>query len=179
MKIYTKGGDKGHTQVYADKVLRLSKDDAMLECYGTLEELNAHIGLLVSQLEPLKHLAQQPAMYQQLLAVQQSLFQIGFAISASSKLSAADVGQLEQQIDHLQAELPAQTSFILPGGSIAASQAHVCRTVARRAERRLVAVAQQHPVAPVCLEFINRLSDYLFVLARSINHGLGLSDIKV
>ncbi|MDP5030808.1 MAG: cob(I)yrinic acid a,c-diamide adenosyltransferase [Paraglaciecola sp.] len=176
MKIYTKGGDKGQTQIYADKVVRLSKDDQVLECYGTLDELNAHVGLLTSyitQSHPHSIVASQ------LPAIQQSLFQIGFAVSATSKLNQQDVASLEHHIDQLQLVLPAQVSFILPGGCMAASQAHVCRTVARRAERTLVALLVEHPVPEVCLQFINRLSDYFFVVARSLNHELGLSDVKV
>jgi cob(I)alamin adenosyltransferase len=176
MKIYTKGGDKGQTQIYADKVIRLNKDDQVLECYGTLDELNAHVGLLSSYVEQAHA---QSSIAAQLAPIQQALFQIGFAVSASTKLSQQDVANLEQQIDQLQLTLPEQVSFILPGGCIAASQAHVCRTVARRAERELVALLEHHPVPEVCLQFINRLSDYLFVVARTLNHELGLSDIKV
>jgi cob(I)alamin adenosyltransferase len=176
MKIYTKSGDKGQTQIYADKVVKLSKDDQVLECYGTLDELNAQIGLLNSYL-----LQSHPhsMIASQLSPIQQALFQIGFAISASSKLNKQNVATLEQHIDQMQLLLPAQVSFILPGGCIAASQAHVCRTVARRAERKLVALLEQHPVPDLCLQYINRLSDYLFVVARTLNHELGLADIKV
>lgn len=176
MKIYTKGGDKGQTQIYADKVVRLNKDDQVLACYGTLDELNAHLGLLSSYITQSHADSQVPS---QLSVIQLAIFQIGFAISATSKLTQQDVELLEQHIDQLQLSLAPQVSFILPGGCIAAAQAHVCRTVARRAERKLVALINQHPVPEVCLQFINRLSDYLFVIARSLNHELGLADIKV
>ncbi|KXI30773.1 cob(I)yrinic acid a,c-diamide adenosyltransferase [Paraglaciecola hydrolytica] len=175
MKIYTKGGDQGQTQIYADKVLRLSKSDAVLDCYGTLDELNAHLGLLHSYI----NLQTNSSAARPLQTIQQALFQIGFAISANSKLSQTDVEQLEIEIDNMQAILAPQTTFILPGGCIAAAQAHVCRTVTRRAERHLVALMQEHTVPGVCLQYINRLSDYLFVLARSLNHQTGVNDIKV
>ena len=175
MKIYTKGGDQGQTQIYADKVLRLSKSDAVLDCYGTLDELNAHLGLLHSYI----NLQTNSSAARPLQTIQQALFQIGFAISANSKLSQTDVEQLEIEIDNMQAILAPQTTFILPGGCIAAAQAHVCRTVTRRAERNLVALIDEHPIPEVCLQFINRLSDYLFVLARSLNHQTGVNDIKV
>ena len=173
MKIYTKGGDQGQTQIYADKVVRLSKSDAVLNCYGTLDELNAHIGLLSS------HIQQPIPAKAQLQAIQKALFEIGFAISATTKLTQQDVVELEQQIDTMQATLSAQNSFILPGGCTAAAQAHVCRTVARRAERHLVELTAAHEVPSICLQFINRLSDYLFVLARFLNQDAGVSDIKL
>ncbi|WP_438863670.1 cob(I)yrinic acid a,c-diamide adenosyltransferase [Neptunicella sp.] len=171
MKIYTKGGDKGETQIYADKPLRLKKSANELECYGTLDELNAHIGMLTAQLT-----SQAPAL---LTEIQQALFQIGFAISATSQLSAHDLDKLERAIDDMQANLPAQTSFILPGGTLAASQAHICRTVARRAERHLVRLTEQHQVAELNLSYINRLSDYFYVLARHINFASGEPEAKV
>lgn len=179
MKIYTKTGDKGHTQVYADKVLRVAKSDELLECYGSLDELNAHLGLLISLLGEAptsNHFDEHKA---DLCHIQQLLFQIGFAISASTTLVPADVLSLEQKIDQMQTQLAPQTSFILPGGSQAAAQAHVCRTIARRAERRMVALLAEHEVPTVCLEYLNRLSDYLFVFARWQNNQQGLEDIKV
>lgn len=172
MKIYTKGGDKGTTQIYVDKPERLGKQDIVLECYGSLDELNAHLGLLASGL---KELDQLTAVQQ----VQQALFQIGFALSASTKLTDADVTRLEQQIDQWQSDIPPQTSFILPGGCHSAAQAHVCRTIARRAERRLVELSHQRDVPGVCLRYLNRLSDWLFVLARVINFQAGMAEPKV
>lgn len=165
MKIYTKTGDKGQTQIYADKMIRMEKSADVLECYGTLDELNAHMGLLISAVdEPVVH-----AQRDTLISVQKNLFQIGFAISATTSIDPDAVLQLESQIDALQATLPAQTQFILPGGHKVASQAHICRTVARRAERRLVALMDEYPVPELCLSYVNRLSDYLFTLARAIN----------
>ena len=162
MKIYTRSGDKGSTQIYADEVVRMQKSADVLECYGTLDELNAHVGFLVSLLPGSENL-----LYLQ--EIQQKLFQIGFAISATTTLDAQDVSSVEEQIDRLQSLLPAQTSFILPGGCQEAAQAHVCRTVARRAERRMVALTEEHAVPDACLSYLNRLSDYFFVLARHLN----------
>lgn len=163
MKIYTKTGDEGQTQVYTDDVLRVKKHDRILECYGTLDELNAHTGRLICDLES----DNIPAI---LPHIQQALLQVGFAISASTQLSDKDLQLLEQEIDTLDNQLPALTEFIIPGGTRAAAQAHVCRTVTRRAERKLVALSEEHEVLPLCLAYVNRLSDFFFVFARWLNH---------
>ncbi|WJG07941.1 cob(I)yrinic acid a,c-diamide adenosyltransferase [Aliiglaciecola sp. LCG003] len=165
MKIYTKKGDTGQTQIYADKMVRMAKSADVLDCYGTLDELNAHVGLLLANQQDPSILAQKET----LLNAQKNLFQIGFAISAKTSLIEQDVQILEGAIDTMQANLPVQTHFILPGGHPVAAQAHVCRTVTRRAERRMVALLEEHPVPEICIGYLNRLSDYFFVLARSIN----------
>ncbi len=179
MKIYTRQGDSGETQVYAKQTLRVSKDDHILDTYGTLDELNAHIGLLVASLEQTDTVTSSHVVMADLKNIQHNLFQIGFAISDSSQLSAEHVEHLEIQIDKMQEELPPQRHFILPGGTIAASQAHVCRTVCRRAERVLVGLGKVHQVDALAHQYLNRLSDYLFVIARALNHGAGVDDIKV
>lgn len=171
MKIYTKGGDKGETQIYAGEMVRLAKNANVVECYGTLDELNAHLGLLHS-LGITEHA-------DIVVKIQQAIFQIGFAISAETKLQLDDLTLLEQKIDSMQATLPPQTSFILPGGCHAGAQAHVCRTVTRRAERRLVALMDEYPVPEICIQYINRLSDYLFVLARTLNQLANAPETKV
>ncbi|TDF42044.1 cob(I)yrinic acid a,c-diamide adenosyltransferase [Alteromonadaceae bacterium M269] len=170
MKVYTKTGDQGETQVYAKQMLRLKKDDPILESYGTLDELNAHTGLLTSLLSQ----DETTDLHEQLTEIQQLLFQIGFAISAETKLNDDHVANLENAIDTMTETLPPQTHFILPGGSQAASQAHVCRTVTRRAERQLIRLSQQHEVPAVCIRYVNRLSDYFFVTARWLNHQQGI-----
>lgn len=175
MKIYTKQGDRGDTMVYAKDTLRVSKDDTLLETYGTLDELNAHMGRLISELNDSdieRHVAQ-------LQQIQRDLFNVGFAISASNQLDASAINTLELAIDAMQEQLPAQTHFILPSGTPAASQAHICRTVCRRAERVLVALQRHHDLDAVALQYINRLSDYLFVLARALNHANGVTDTRV
>ena len=175
MKIYTKQGDKGTTAIYTSNVVRVDKDDILLECYGTLDELNSYLGLCASNMSETALQDQKET----LLVCQQQLFTIGFALSDSDKLSPQSVQVLENSIDRLQATLPAQTSFILPGGSVAAAHLHVARTIARRAERCLVSVSKHHEVSDISLAYVNRLSDYLFVLARYCNQFAGISDIKV
>ncbi|MFQ3234696.1 MAG: cob(I)alamin adenosyltransferase [Paraglaciecola sp.] len=174
MKIYTKTGDKGQTQIYTDQAIRMTKDAPVVECYGTLDEVNAHLGLLASLLSPAEQ--SQLAL---LATIQQRLFQIGFAISATTTLAEADVYTLEQSIDTMVAQIPAQTTFILPGGCQAAAQAHVARTVTRRAERTMVALLNDYPVPELCLQYLNRLSDYLFVFARWLNYQQGVAETKV
>lgn len=171
MKIYTRGGDKGNTQIYVDKPVRVDKDDIILACYGDLDELNSHTGLLLSLTGETEK--------ETLLTIQRLLFQAGFAISATSSLSDSDVRQLEERIDALTTHLTPQTHFILPGGSQAAAQAHVCRAVCRRAERTLKALSRVHDVPDVLTAFLNRLSDYFFTVARYINHQTGIADTSL
>jgi cob(I)alamin adenosyltransferase len=181
MKIYTRTGDKGQTQVYTHEVLKKDKDDSLLQCYGTLDELNSVVGLINALLiEEAKHAS--PLLTDVsdwLYQVQQDIFAIGFAMSNASQLRDDAVQELETHIDALTALLPPQTSFILPGGHVIAAQTHVARTVARRAERELVSLNKQHELADNVLQYINRLSDFLFVLARAINHALNIEDINV
>lgn len=171
MKIYTKTGDAGQTQVYVDKPIRVSKHDPLIECYGAIDELNAHMGLLHAQLQEhwSHHTSEHGVSLNWLTRIQNNLFSAGFAMSASSRLPELAVAELEQQIDTMQLVLPPQTQFILPGGSVFASQAHVCRTVCRRAERQLVSASEHIDIAAPVLQFINRLSDWLFVFARYVN----------
>jgi cob(I)alamin adenosyltransferase len=175
LKIYTKQGDKGTTAVYTSTVVRMDKDDILLDCYGTLDELNSYLGLCASHLDEESMQVQK----EKLLLCQQQLFAIGFALSDSDKLELTSVEHLESSIDELQTNLPAQTSFILPGGSMVASHLQVARTIARRAERRLVSVSKHYAVNDISLAYVNRLSDYLFVLARHCNHAAGVVDINV
>lgn len=174
MKIYTKQGDKGKTAVYTSTVLKLDKDDILVECYGTLDELNSYIGLCISAIG--KALIDQKDL---LHKCQHHIFDIGFALSDNDKLAASSVLDLEQAIDRIQAKLPPQTSFILPGGCQLSAHLHVARTIARRAERRLVTVSLHHNVSEVSLAYINRLSDYLFVLARYSNFADGTSEFSI
>ncbi|WP_414830611.1 cob(I)yrinic acid a,c-diamide adenosyltransferase [Alteromonas sp. H39] len=171
MKIYTRKGDNGATQVYAKEPLRVTKDDVLLETYGDIDELNSHIGLLVTLCE------NDIAAF--LETIQRKLFQAGFAISASSTLCEADVTELEQAIDSMSASLPAQTRFVLPGGAPAAAQSHICRTVCRRAERTLTRLASQHAVPGAVTAYLNRLSDYLYTLAVYLNHQSGITPSEV
>jgi len=177
MKIYTKQGDKGETSVYSKKVLKVSKDDAIINCYGNLDELNSYLGLVAANM---RECTNELAQYSDALSTcQQHVFLIGFALSDDDKLNEDHVVSLEKHIDDIQQLLPAQTHFILPGGSVLAAHCHVARTVARRTERSLVSAAKVHKTNPLALSYINRLSDFLFVLARLCNHTMHIEDIKV
>jgi cob(I)alamin adenosyltransferase len=171
MKIYTRTGDKGTTQVYADKPLRVNKDDAVVNSYGDIDELNSQLGLLASIVgNDLR-----PHLYN----IQRNLFQAGFAISANTSLSETDIKQLEDEIDKLSKAMPPQTQFVLPGGCQAAAQSHVCRAVCRRAERAVISLTRDYDVPEVVPAYLNRLSDYLFTLARYINFQAKIKDVTV
>ena len=173
-KIYTRTGDKGTTSLVGGK--RVSKCDPRLDAYGTIDELNSFIGLMQSVMDDK---AETPENIQW---IQQKLFNIGGCLATdttalelpdSCKVMAADVERMEHMIDAAQEGLPQQRSFILPGGTQAASYAHVARTVCRRAERLIIALPEEAAAPSELLQFINRLSDYLFVLARRINFFTG------
>lgn len=170
MKIYTRGGDKGTTQVYLDKAVRLDKSDLILHCYGDLDELNSHLGVLACEATD-----EQAS----LARIQRQVFSLGFAISASATVPQQEIDWLETRIDAMNETLAPQTRFILPGGTRAAATAHVCRAVCRRAERSMVALARRHQVPDESLAYVNRLSDYLFTLARYLNHQNGMPDVSI
>lgn len=168
-KIYTKTGDDGTSGLIGGT--RVEKFDSRLEAYGTVDELNSWIGILTT-------VVAHEQVLETLKRVQNNLFVIGSHLATDSSksdmrqklpCSGDDIEILEKEIDRMQAELPPLTHFILPGGTTAAAQAHVARTVCRRAERRITAIAQQAEVNANVIRYINRLSDYLFVLARYIN----------
>ena len=169
MAIYTKTGDKGETSLANGQ--RVRKTDARIEAYGTVDELNSWIGMLRAEIknEKLK------IKNEQLGWIQNKLFNIGAALSEAPGewLAEADVHQVEAWIDAMQAETPKQRAFVLPAGSEAVCRCHVCRTVCRRAERRML----EADSPAVLLQFINRLSDYLFVLARFIAHQNGENEV--
>ncbi len=176
-KIYTKSGDAGQTALYGGR--RVSKADLRLDAYGTVDELNAHIGVLAAVMaEQRAQLA--TAFLQQ---IQSQLFTIGSQLATPpdkelsiKPIAAAHIAALEEQIDRHDEDLPPLSSFILPAGSMACAQAHVCRTVTRRAERLVVALSQNSPVDAAVLQYLNRLSDYFFTLARAITHAAGHAD---
>ena len=176
-RLYTGGGDAGTTSLVGGT--RVGKDDARLEAYGTLDELNSHIGLLAAGSAVDDH-------DRTVLAdIQRRLFDAGtlLATEPGSRWQPAPFGEapakaLEAEIDRLDAALPPLRSFILPGGHIESARAHVARTVARRAERRMVALARTGvDVDPDVMRYINRLSDYLFALARHLNHTTSTPEI--
>lgn len=176
-KLYTGTGDKGQTALVGGK--KVSKAHPRLEAYGTVDELNAHLGLLIAHLE-------EPSVKKLLLFVQHKLFNLGGYLATEHEtptktlcqISKHDVERLEEALDQLDSELPPLQAFILPGGSPQAAQAHVCRTVCRRAERRMVQLTETGIyLEAAAVVFMNRLSDLLFVVARSENLRNGKSEI--
>lgn len=176
-KIYTRGGDAGTTSLIGGQ--RVKKSCLRLESYGTIDELNSHLGLLAAMLEGTD--VELPTQF-----LQSCLFEIGTHLAmpcegdepAPYAPSETCVEQLEQLIDTLDQQLESLRSFILPGGTMAASQCHVCRTVCRRAERYITALSDESPLSPTVLSFVNRLSDFFFVLARLINKKSGITEIS-
>ena len=177
-KVYTRHGDGGLTDLVGG--VRIRKSDVRLEAYGTIDELNAHIGLLVSLLP--KDYSERPM----LVRIQNNLFNVGTHLAtdqsqtplyASAKLPAGETEQIERRIDQINEELPEPQGFVLPGGSQAAAQAHVCRTVCRRAERCIDSLMENAVVGAEIVQYVNRLSDYLFVLAKKINFNNNVDEI--
>ena len=163
--VYTRGGDNGSTGL-ADGS-RVSKDDVRLEAYGTIDELSAHLGLLAAMSND-----DESRLF--IGKIQNLLFSVAGYLATPERegekvrcwITADHVKMVEEAIDTLDAELEPLRSFVICGGCPEAAQAHVCRTVCRRAERRMVTLAETAFVDPVMLRFVNRLSDYLFVYAR-------------
>ncbi|HEX6223813.1 MAG TPA: cob(I)yrinic acid a,c-diamide adenosyltransferase [Chryseolinea sp.] len=176
MKIYTKTGDQGTTALFGGK--RVSKSDLRIDAYGTVDELNSFIGLVRDQEVNQKR-------KDELIQIQNTLFIIGAVLATEPgnvkvKVPALSEGQihfLEKEIDVMEAELQPLRSFILPGGHTSISLCHVARTVCRRAERISTALHEQEQVDKLVLKYLNRLSDYLFVLSRKMSHELGVDEI--
>jgi len=175
MQIYTRKGDSGETALIGGQ--RVHKDDLRVEAYGTVDELNAMLGLArcFVQHDDLNALLQQ---------IQNQLFDMGAELASPPERAAqfatlreTDVHALETAIDQLEAELEPLRQFILPGGTAAAAVLHLARTVCRRAERRVVTLSHHSPVNSVILQYLNRLSDLLFVMARIANHRAAVPDI--
>lgn len=175
-KVYTKTGDDGNTSLVGG--IRINKADVRLEAYGTVDELNSHIGLLSAYVED-------DDIDAILTRIQSDLFIVGTHLATdqsqtplypSAILPEEEVSFVEREIDRILSELPEKLGFVLPGGSISASQAHVCRTVSRRAERCAIRLAQEAKVGKEILHFLNRLSDYFFVLAKKMNNIDGNSE---
>lgn len=175
MKIYTRTGDDGTTGLYGGA--RTRKDDPRVEAYGTVDETNAVIGLARAAGLPRE-------IEEVLVKAQSTLFDVGAALATPADRAAsvptvgdADVLALEQAIDALELHLPPLKTFVLPGGSEGAARLHVARTVCRRAERLVVAMAERLPVDPAIVRWLNRLSDLLFVQARFANHVAKVADV--
>ena len=175
-KVYTRRGDQGQTSLVGGQ--RVSKASTRLEAYGTVDELSSHLGLLAAML---------PEGHEKDLVerIQNNLFNVCTNLATdqdqtelypSAYLPEGAIKELEDEVDSIMHKLPERQGFILPGGTQEAAQAHVCRTVCRRAERRIVALAEEATVSPEVQQYVNRLSDYLFILAKKLNFLAGKSE---
>jgi cob(I)alamin adenosyltransferase len=175
MKIYTKTGDTGSTSLFGGK--RVSKSDLRIDTYGTVDELNSYIGLLRDQ-------EVNAVRKNSLVEIQDRLFTMGSMLAAEPGntkvkipvLSENDIQFLEKEIDLMETTLPPMKSFVLPGGHQSVSFCHVARTVCRRAERLAVALSDLEKVEESVIKYLNRLSDYLFVLSRKMTQELGAEE---
>lgn len=168
--IYTRTGDKGETSLANGE--RISKADARIEAYGTVDELNSWIGLLRSGVQTTDRYADR--VQSELAWIQNKLFNLGAALSLAPGewIKAEDVRQVEAWIDSMQAEVPKQHAFVLPSGNETMTRCHVCRTICRRAERRMIALGCED----VAMQLMNRISDYLFVLARYVGYRMNVPE---
>lgn len=184
MKIYTKTGDTGSTALFGGT--RVPKHHLRIESYGTVDELNSYLGLIRDQ-------EINPHLKESILKIQEDLFILGAILAtdpeknilkngkerlAISKIAPEDILWLEQEIDSMNQTLAPMTHFILPGGHQTVSFCHIARCVCRRAERLTVALNDLDPLEPLILAYLNRLSDYLFVLARKLADDLRVTEIK-
>lgn len=175
LKIYTKKGDLGQTSLFGGR--KVSKGYLRIDAYGTVDELNATIGLLRDHLKD-------ENLRSRLKEVQDRLFVLGASLAADPQkevpridLLPEDVEMLEKEIDRMDSTLPELRNFILPGGHPTVSFAHLARCVCRRAERLVVTLAGEEPVPAIAIQYLNRLSDYLFILGRRVSADLGIEEI--
>lgn len=177
MKIYTRTGDKGQTGIIGGRV---DKDDIRVEAYGTVDELNSFVGQAIVELDEQTF----SDVLEDLEKIQHELFDCGGDLASVSKkrplkLTEDAITYLEERIDEMIEETPDIERFILPGGAKPAASIHIARTITRRAERHVVRLLKQdETVPPVTLQYLNRLSDYFFALARVINARLGVNDVE-
>lgn len=171
--IYTKTGDKGMTSLVGGK--RVEKSHVRLEAYGTTDELNSFVGFLIQEIDDNHDLDILSYIQHKLFTVGSYLATETEAISpkAASIITDKDIALLEDEMDRMDSELPKLRQFVLPGGSESASRAHICRTVCRRTERCIYRVKDEFPVDDQILKFVNRLSDYFFLLARKESNKKG------
>jgi cob(I)alamin adenosyltransferase len=175
-KIYTKTGDKGETSLIGGT--RLPKQHLRIEAYGTVDELNSHIGLVRDACEGRPY-------YALLLSIQDRLFTMGSQLAADPeknkmvlpKLAEEDLEVLEKAMDDMDAVLPPMKHFVLPGGHVNVSWCHIARCVCRRAERAVLRLAEDEKVDEIHAKYLNRLSDYLFMLSRQLSKDLGAQEI--
>ena len=183
-RIYTKRGDKGETSLAGGQ--RVSKDSARIEAYGTVDELNAFTGLAVISCEEM--VASDPRIGLLLVIlrrVQHELFNLGSILATlpedvhpkQARITQTEITQLEREIDGMNESLPKLRSFVLPGGTRLNAELHVTRTVCRRAERLLIALARVENVPPETIQYLNRLSDAMFVWSRWVNQAVGAPEV--
>lgn len=181
MKIYTKTGDKGTTSLIGGT--RVNKDDVRLEAYGTFDELSAFVAVLSDSEGVEQHHIEVMDRIQSCLLILESCLALESTVNGQQstvkyipQLTDDDVTFLESEIDAMNAELEPMKSLIIPGGNLLSSRAHVCRTVCRRAERRLVEMGREYEVTDVIRRFVNRLSDYFFTLSRLFMKQAGIEE---
>lgn len=176
MKIYTKKGDQGKTALIGGS--RVPKYHTRIESYGTVDELNAHIGLIRDVLE-------HDVLKKRIIRIQDRLFTLGSLLAAEPgkskmqlpELTMADIEMLESAIDEMNENLPEMRNFVLPGGHPHVSHCHIARCVCRRAERAIVLLSEEEEIPELAIAYINRLSDFLFVLSRYLTQSLGAVEI--
>jgi cob(I)alamin adenosyltransferase len=176
MRVYTRTGDKGETSLSGGT--RVQKDHPRLEAYGTVDELNSHLGMVQSVLTDDGEKAR-------LIRIQNRVFVVTSNLAADSAELLArlphileeDITDLEKAMDFLLDQIPPLTNFILPAGHHSVAACHIARTVCRRAERRMITLARESEVDPILIRYINRLSDYLFVLARKTGWDAGVAEV--
>jgi cob(I)alamin adenosyltransferase len=177
-RIYTKTGDQGETHLAGGQ--RVAKDSLRIECYGTVDELNAFVGMAcVSAQEAV------PPLAAILRRVQHELFNLGSILATrpedvhpkQARITPVEIEQLEKEIDQANAELAPLRSFVLPGGSRLNTELHACRTICRRAERAAVRLGRAEQIPPEAVQYLNRLGDAFFVWSRWANHVLGISEV--
>jgi len=183
-RVYTRGGDKGETSLAGGQ--RVPKDARRIEAYGTVDELNATIGVARHTAQDLAATVPPFAKLDTMLKrVQHELFNLGSILATlpqdvhprQARITEAEIAQLESEIDEMNEGLPELRSFVLPGGCRINAELHVCRTVCRRAERAAVALAREEPVDGEAFRYLNRLSDALFVWSRWASHNLGIAEV--
>lgn len=177
-RIYTRTGDKGETRLVGGQ--KIAKDDLRIDCYGTVDELNAFVGAA--------RVTAEEARLQEFAAilkrVQHELFNLGSILATlpedvhpkQARITTAEIAKLEQEMDAANEKLVPLRSFVLPGGCRLDAELHICRTICRRAERLLVALAREQSVASEAIQYLNRLSDAFFVWSRWVDHALGAAE---
>ena len=181
-KVYTRTGDKGNTSLVGGELVR--KDDSRVEAYGDIEELNVLIGLVLLSLKKHAKTPRFKDLEGRLISIQNELFNLGTMLASMGsavsgnmpKVNIDDIKIIEHDIDELNKELPSLKSFTLPGGSETVLSIHLSRVVCRRVERRVCTLLEDYPGSNDTLKYLNRLSDYLFVLGRFVSKELGMEE---